>query len=332
MKYYLFRFKFLTPVHFGAAENKKNGNLQSFNCYADTFFSALAAEAASLDASLCAKIIAAAEGGSLLFSDLLPYYEAGAETELFVPVPVCRKEKLNTLNLDLSFKDLSLQYEAGRDYEELTFIRVSRIKNYLLPFGQKEYTGPVRRSFGWSGLQRRIDLRNGGEPYYVSNYRFADNAGLYCIAALRDESLLRDLTAAVEVLGMGGIGGRRSSGFGKFTLAGAPQLLTAECAGDAGLLHKALNDADSPLQMSLSVLCPQPQQVSAVKQGAFRLLKRSGFISTGGISEKRNCVYMLMAGSCFGARIEGQVLKFEQAAGHPVYRYGKALYMGLPQV
>ena len=49
MKYYILQFKFLTPVHFGTAENKKSGNLQSFNCCADTFFSALITETAALE-------------------------------------------------------------------------------------------------------------------------------------------------------------------------------------------------------------------------------------------------------------------------------------------
>ena len=79
MKYYVLQFKFLTPVHFGTAQNKKSGNLQSFNCCADTFFSALATEAAALDTALCGKFIAAVREGSLLFSDLLPYYSGSEE-------------------------------------------------------------------------------------------------------------------------------------------------------------------------------------------------------------------------------------------------------------
>ena len=97
MKYYVLQFKFLTPVHFGTAQNKKSGNLQSFNCCADTFFSALATEAAALDTALCGKFIAAVREGSLLFSDLLPYY-SGSEEEFYVPVPYYRSEKINTLD------------------------------------------------------------------------------------------------------------------------------------------------------------------------------------------------------------------------------------------
>ena len=126
MKYYVLQFKFLTPVHFGTAQNKKSGNLQSFNCCADTFFSALATEAAALDTALCGKFIAAVRDGSLLFSDLLPYY-SGSEEEFYVPVPYYRSEKINTLDYGLSFTDLCLQYEARRDHENLAYIRAGGV-------------------------------------------------------------------------------------------------------------------------------------------------------------------------------------------------------------
>lgn len=331
MKYYVLQFKFLTPVHFGTAQNKKSGNLQSFNCCADTFFSALATEAAALDTALCGKFIAAVREGSLLFSDLLPYY-SGSEEEFYVPVPYCRSEKINTLDYGLSFTDLCLQYEARRDHENLAYIRAGGVKAYLQPFGEDEAPEQEKHSFGWSGVQRRMDFRNGGTAYYVSNYSFAEGAGLYCIVGLNDESLLDELVKTVELLGFGGIGGRRSSGFGKFVLRKAPFALNDGCSGDAGVLYELLNNNGSSLQMTLSILCPVAQQLDAVKQGSFSLMRRSGFVynsETGGY-EKRSSVYMIKAGACFGQRIDGQVLEFAAGAGHPVYRYGKALYMGLP--
>lgn len=40
---------------------------------------------------------------------------------------------------------------------------------------------------------------------------------------------------------------------------------------------------------------------------------------------------MLKAGSCFPERVEGRLLEFTAlGAQHAVYRYGKAVYMGLP--
>ena len=54
-----------------------------------------------------------------------------------------------------------------------------------------------------------------GGHIIVSNYTFAEGAGLYCIIGLDDGTLLEGLVKAVELLGLGGIGGRRSSGFGK---------------------------------------------------------------------------------------------------------------------
>ncbi len=331
MKYYVLQFKFLTPVHFGSAGNKKSGNLQAFNCCADTFFSALINEAAAQDLELCRKFIDAVQQDGLLFSDLLPYYSGSAE-ELYVPVPMYRKEKINPLDLQLSFKELCLQYEARRGHENMAYIRVSGIYNYLRPYsvdgGNEEH-----RDFGWSGVQRRMDFRNGGCAYYVSNYTFAGEAGLYCIVGLDDESLLEGLVKTVELLGLGGIGGRRSSGFGKFVLKTEPLLLEQKCGGDAGVLYNLLHSGQNCPQMALSVLCPQESQIGIVKKGAFNLLKRSGFVYNSNTKsfEKRSSVYMLKAGSCFPQRVNGRLLEFTaEEAEHTVYRYGKAIYMGLP--
>lgn len=264
MKYYILQFKFLTPVHFGTAENKKSGNLQSFNCCADTFFSALVTETAALDGELCSRFIEAVQKGGLLFSDFLPYY-SGAEEELYVPVPYNCKEKVNPLDLQLSFKELCLQYEALRDHENMAYIRVSGIYDYLHPY-ESTAKEQEKHDFGWSGVQRRLDFRNGGRAYYVSNYTFAEGAGLYCIVGLDDGTLLEGLVKAVELLGLGGIGGRRSTGFGKFVLKGAPQLLSEDCSGDAGMLKVLLENKTSSLQMSLSVLCPVQEQIATVKK------------------------------------------------------------------
>lgn len=83
------------------------------------------------------KFIAAVREGSLLFSDLLPYY-SGSEEEFYVPVPYYRSEKINTLDYGLSFTDLCLQYEARRDHENLAYIRAGGVKAYLQPFGEDE--------------------------------------------------------------------------------------------------------------------------------------------------------------------------------------------------
>lgn len=330
MKYYVLQFKFLTPVHFGSSGNKKGGNLQAFNCCADTFFSALVNEAAAQDAGLCQKFIAAVQEGGLLLSDLLPYH-SGSEEELYVPVPLYLKETVSPLDLQLSFKELCLQHEARREHENLAYIRVSGIYDYLHPMQITD--AQTRPEMGWSGVQRRMDFRNGGSAYYVSNYTFAPDAGLYCIIGIKDEELLEALVQTAELLGLGGIGGRRSSGFGKFVLKNKPLALDPYCSGDAGVLYNLINAKTDCPQMALSVLCPQESQIGIVKQGAFNLLKRSGFIYNQSTQsfEKRSSVYMLRAGSCFPQRVDGRLLEFTSAeAEHTVYRYGKAIYMGLP--
>lgn len=56
-------------------------------------------------------------------------------------------------------------------------------------------------------------------PYYVGSYVFSEHSGLYFILGVEHEeefTLIKDLLLS---LGYSGIGGKRSSGYGKFELA-----------------------------------------------------------------------------------------------------------------
>mgnify|MGYP000529693231 CR=1 FL=1 len=92
MKYYILQFKFLTPVHFGTAENKKAAICSLLTAAPIHFFSALVTETAALDGELCSRFIETVQKAGCFSANFLPYY-SGAEEELYVPVPYNCKEK-----------------------------------------------------------------------------------------------------------------------------------------------------------------------------------------------------------------------------------------------
>lgn len=82
--------------------------------------------------------------------------------------------------------------------------------------------------------------------------------------------------------------------------------------------------------MNISVLLPNKDDISIVKKGQYKLCKRSGFLSPDGTpAQKKNDVYMIASGSCFPIRMQGEIATLSDATNHPVWRYGKGLYVGL---
>ena len=70
-----------------------------------------------------------------------------------------------------------------------------------------------------------------------------------------------------------------------------------------------------------------------VSAGTGKIIKRGGFAwsreMTG--AAKVSSVYMMASGSCFSKRLDGRIADVNNgSAPHPVYKYGKGLFVGLP--
>lgn len=93
-----------------------------------------------------------------------------------------------------------------------------------------------------------------------------------------------------------------------------------------------LHDNQSKLQMCLAPVCPLVSEIVTVKTGAYKLLKRGGFISSPSVAEniKRDSVYMLAEGSCFNKRLQGRLLEQSiDGLAHKLYRDGVGMFVGL---
>ena len=171
-------------------------------------------------------------------------------------------------------------------------------------------------------------------PYAAGSFSFAENAGLYVLVRLADEKDLPSVLALFHLLGLSGIGGRRSSGMGKFEL-GADPILVSDGAEeeDTGALYELLMDTQASTQMTISCLLPKKEEIEAGVEVKGLWMKRSGLTWTPGMESavKEKSIYMLAAGSTLSCRLAGRIADVATpAVGHPVYRYGKGFFLGVP--
>ena len=85
-------------------------------------------------------------------------------------------------------------------------------------------------------------------------------------------------------------------------------------------------------QLALSSLWPTVEELPLLEGSYYNLIKRGGFVNSPAYSSqpsKRHTIHMLAAGSCFKRKITGQIGDVSADGNHPVYRYGKPLYLGV---
>lgn len=362
--YQVFMLRFCTSVHFG--DSGVGGGLSdvlSF-CRADTFFSALCNEAAKIEKGLLDKLVTKTCDGKILFSDLMPWHcEIDGKYDLYIPRPlltVSSEREKEPKNCEEAIEDAI----ERKKMKKRAYIRVSQWDGYLnymrtgeLSDNGKKLVDPEPK-FGEFVLHTHFNSRT-AKPYQCGSYYFRNNnntglyrdvaaevaaenkptrredkAGLYLVVAAEDEADLKWLETLICLVGFSGIGGRRSSGSGKFEFESEPFILSEnEFYGpdDAALYNMLVYD-NADEQMTLASVIPSEKDIAAVYEGTGKLIKRSGFAFSCEIGKpvKVNSIYTMASGSCFKQRVAGTVANVNNGVSpHPVYRYGKGLYVGL---
>lgn len=306
MKYKLYRMNFTSPVHFG--EGHLGGSSENF--LADRLFSALYIEAMKSGADAAEKLLNAVSSGELLLSDGLPYIG----NELYIPKPVIRID---------SGESSSVLKKA---FKKLSYIPVSRIDEFLKGRLDPQAENEILRGLGKSADTTRAAVRNGTDdalPYRVGTYSFFSGSGLYFMAGYTNDEVFAALDDAVMSLGYTGIGGKVSSGLGKFSAF--PEEVPEE------MLKLLTGDHDRYITLSVSMARDEQLEKALVNAG-YMLVKRSGFINSQTYSDtqrKKREMYCFAAGSCFENRFEGYVADLSDGGSHPVYRYAVPMFMGV---
>lgn len=336
MSYVIYPLRFETAIHFG--QPGRGGRLDEacMEYPADALFGALCTElAAAGETEQLARLTARIEAGELRFSDLLPW-QAGRQGALafFLPRPVLRIERTQQQERE-DYSVTCANATLRKKQKKLKYLRASRIEDYIRamqsgsPFEESDFDG----DFGAASLRQHVNMR-GDEPlpYYVGQFDFHAHAGLYLLADVRREEDAQWLQQLFSWLGRTGIGGKRTSGYGKFLAAKSILTLDAESKfEDLTALRTMLDAADAPWQLALAPVLPAVGDIPAVKEGAYRLRRAGGFIShLIHEAKKKNSVYLLDAGSCLRTRVRGTLGVLGEHGGHPVWRYGFGLYAGVP--
>ena len=326
MQYRLYKLKFETPVHFGS--ERKGTSLENVNatCHSDTLFSAICHEFVKLyDELELDDYKDLFEDGKILISSMFPY----KNEDLYLPKPSVIVERSNTKEVEYSNK---------KKMKKLEFIKLSDFKRYLgclksgEPFDFNESEYEFAKYSDNAKVALRTDesedfddgKRNNNKIYHVGTYSFCEDAGLYFIVRFEDEDEIARFDKIVESLGYSGIGGKRSSGYGKFKVI--------SCEVPPSDMLELLNKK-AEYNMAISLVSPDENELEQDFSSCYyNLINRGGFIYSTDYADtmqKRKNLVMFKEGSCFDVDLSGTIQDVSNGGKHPVYRYGKALKIGV---
>ena len=312
----LYQLRFNTPVHFGGADCALS--LYSSEAYfrADTLFSALCHTALQLHGDEGAlRLIELAQKGRLRLSDSMPWQGRS----LYLPKPYCTARVKREQPADLRKK-----------LKKLAWIPVDRFADYCRSMCTGERFTCDAPALGHSDevVKALVPEEQDAVPFPVGIYRFRPDAGLYFLmeCAQEDRAWLRELVTA---LGYGGIGGKVSAGYGKFSVATEEDLA---CSADGQ--HRWLLQAmkrDEGKQLLLTTSLPTEVELEAVLEGAsYQLVRRAGFVSANAAAPgKKQTQHFLDAGSVLERRFSGNVYPVARIGKYQAYRYSKPMFLGV---
>ena len=305
MKYKLYRLKFSTAVHFGSGRFGSTDNV----FLADRLFSALCIEAVKNYGSHGAtKLADMTKNNRLILSDSMPYI---GQT-LYIPKPIIHIETADSGNSAVK-----------KAFKKLNFIPADKLDEYLKGGLDAEYEAKLLLELGkkTEKISAAVSENDDTVPYRIGTYEFSKNSGLYFILGFDSDEIYDFADSLIYSLQYEGIGGKITSGLGKFTT-----VMKDIPDGFA----KRLEDGYKKY-MSLSVCMARNEELEKTVSGAtYSLIKRSGFISSPNYADrplKKRTIYCFTAGSCFNCRFEGDVFDLGGNGSHPVYRYAKPMLM-----
>ena len=325
MNYFLFKLQFDTAVHFGGSDSALSLYTSEETLRADTFFSALCRETLTQrgeDAlrQLCEDV----RQGRFLLSDLMPWQGES----FYLPKPILPSESTEEVETTLRKK-----------VKKLAWIPVLRFGEYVqsLHTGHfnpdKEDAPKTCTSFGTHFEQTKAAVPAEGDtrPYQVCLFRFAPDCGLFFLCGCADDRQADALEALLTGLGVTGIGGKISAGYGKFQTVDTV-LLNEPFDEQTEWLFRALTADGAARQLLLTTSLPQDEELDQALEGAScQLVRRGGFIASDQLAapRKKQTQYFLVAGSVLRHRYQGGLYEVGPAEPHPVYRYSRPIFMGV---
>ncbi|MCD7858626.1 MAG: type III-A CRISPR-associated RAMP protein Csm4 [Firmicutes bacterium] len=322
MNYCLYKLQFDSPVHFGPSDTALSLYSSEEHFCADTLFSALCHSALSLGGSAQVEALCRwAREGTLLLSDGLLWQRE----QLYLPKP-CWNGKFSE----------ELPTRQRKALKALNWVPVSQFAAFTASLhGGDAYNASQQSEIGRHTEVERARVsrqQEDTEPYYVGAFAFSEDTGLYVLAGCGTEEQQSTVAKLLDGLGWTGIGGKVSSGYGKFHVAQTIPLSGA-CTGDARRLYDQLNDGVAPHQLLLTTSLPREDELDAVMEHACcQVVRRGGFVQPGVASstaQKKQTQYFLAAGAVLEQRFSGDLFNVGGSGATPVFRYAKPMFLGV---
>lgn len=306
MEYIGYKLHFPVGLHIG------NGSLEDSEKTFDAMhlFSALCIEAVKKSQDDLEKLLEITKNGEILFSDAFPFIG----DRLYLPKPMTQ-----------IVIDRQGDSKAKKAFKKLEYVPAECLDDYSAGKLDAEKESMYLRN-GFCNTEVRtvasISQEEETKPYRIGVCTYRKGAGLYLIIGYDNLEVLSFLKTLLENVGYSGIGGKRSSGLGRFAME---EYVLPE------VIVKCLKNPMPGQSMSLSVCLPDDDEMESVMEGArYRLIRRGGFVSSTDYADtllRKKDLFVFQAGSCFEKRFSGSIIDVSIGGKHPVYRYAKPLFM-----
>ena len=319
MNYFLYQLRFETAVHFGAADSALSVYHSEDHFRADTLFSALCHRALQIEGEMgLNRLVRQASDGNLLLSDSMPW----GGRWFYLPKPVYA-----------AYSAPDIPSEKRKALKKQVWIPAEQLDAYCASLQNGTFFDIESVNFG-SGTEvtKAVVPENGNAtPYSVGLYRYYDGCGLYFLLACRDIGDHDWLSMLIHALGVSGIGGKISAGYGKFTVAN--EIYLNGCLDhQTQSLYDALNRHEAAAMLLTTALPTNEELDAAMEDAYYRVIRRSGFVASNSYAKterKKQTQFYFEAGSVFRNRFSGAVFEIGGLGTHPVYRYAKPIFMGV---
>lgn len=296
----------MNGVHFG----RKNLDTTEITFHADTLFSALFQEAIKLEKQEI--FLQRVCEGKIILSDAFPYI---AKT-YYVPKPIISESVKEEKTIE--------DFKQKKMLKNLKYIPVNTISEFVNGTFPEEYMEDLEY-LGVQKMKVSVGIRgmDEPEPYRVSIWYFNEGAGLYILAGYEQKTDLELLNELFDSLQYTGVGGKKSSGLGRFKykVCEVPDNMKKQLVGK------------KQKSILLSTALPEDNELETVlRDASYMLIKRSGFIDSSVYAPqqmRKRDLYVFSPGSCFTHTFEGRIIEEKNGGTHPIFRYEKAFFMGV---
>ena len=324
MDYYLYKLHFDGAVHFGMADSALSLQASADHFCADTLFSALCHTAGTLWGkagieALCAQ----AEEGRLLLSDSMPWRSFEDEDVYYLPKPCA-----------VSAIKQEVPADMRKAMKRLAWIPVKDMDAFQASLEGKKLYCPQEEAFGVHEARTMAAVCEGQDtrPYQVGIYHFMPSCGLYFLAGCANDELAQQIETLLHALGMGGIGGKVSAGYGAFSVEDVI-LLNEPFDAQTKWLYDALARKNPKHYLLLTTSLPTEDELDQALEGAFyQLTRRGGYVQSDTFShtpQRKKTQYFLAAGAVLERPFTGALFSVANAGAHPVYRYARPMMLGV---